>query len=80
MILVRLFAAAAEAAGTEEERVDAIDTDAVDAALRARFGTEFARVLDRSTFLVDGVRVERGDNVALAPHATVDVLPPFAGG
>lgn len=80
MTTVRLFAAAAEAAGTEEVRVGVPDTAALVAALGDRFGAEFSRVLARSSFLVDGVRVDVDGNVPLGPDTTVDVLPPFAGG
>jgi molybdopterin synthase sulfur carrier subunit len=38
-----------------------------------------AQVLDRSSFLVDEVSV-RDRNTSLAESATVDILPPFAGG
>ncbi|MCY1243439.1 hypothetical protein D9M72_564540 [compost metagenome] len=38
-----------------------------------------AQVLDRSSFLVDEVSV-RDRNTLLAETATVDILPPFAGG
>ena len=80
MIRVRLFAAAAEAAATDEVHVDAADTAALSGDLRARFGVEFARVLDRSSLLVDGVRMNSGEDVSLTDASTVDVLPPFAGG
>lgn len=80
MIRVRLFAAAAEAAGVDGDLVDADEVTALAAVLRDRYGAEFARVLDRSSFLVDGIRVDRGQRFPLAANATVDVLPPFAGG
>lgn len=38
-----------------------------------------AQVLDRSSVLVDEVSV-RDRNASLAESATVDILPPFAGG
>ena len=76
---VRYFAAAAEAAGRESERLR-VD-DAIVGALRAQlirlYGDAMARVLASGSFLVDGV-VSRDD--AAAVGARVDVLPPFAGG
>ena len=80
MIRVRFFAAAADAAGVDETELEgaALTVEACRAALVGRFGGEFARVLDRSSVLVGGVRVEP---TALVPDgATFDVLPPFAGG
>lgn len=87
-VTVRYFAGAAEAAGRVEESVDLSDlvvartdrTTAADlrAALIARHGEGFARVLRRCSLLVSGVRADDGD--AVPPGAVVDVLPPFAGG
>lgn len=79
-VLVRYFAAAAEAAGVEEERLE-LDGTATVGELRdslvARYGAPMARVVANGSFLVDGV-VRRD---AAAPiGAQVDVLPPFAGG
>ncbi|KAF4409602.1 MULTISPECIES: MoaD/ThiS family protein [Streptomyces] len=81
---IRYWAAAKSAAGTPEEPYEA-DTlaEALDAA-RHRHGSrpEFARVLLRCSFLVDGspVGTRAHDTVTLAEGGTVEVLPPFAGG
>ncbi len=53
--------------------------DDVLATARDRHGAELARVLERCSFLLDEVAV-RDRETALPDHATVDVLPPFAGG
>jgi molybdopterin synthase sulfur carrier subunit len=75
---VRYFAAAAEAAGREEELLPAVPTAGeLKAALVSRYGDPMARVLASGSFLVDGV-VSRDDARALGSR--VDVLPPFAGG
>ena len=77
-VRVRYFAAAAEAAGCEEELLPAASTvGELRATLVGRYGDAMARVLASGSFLVDGV-VSRDNNRALG--ATVDVLPPFAGG
>ncbi len=77
-VLVRYFAAASEAAGRTEERLEAVPTvGELRTVLVARYGEPMARVLDSGSFLVDGV-VSRDDSRALG--ARVDVLPPFAGG
>lgn len=83
MPTVRYFAAAAEAAGCEEERLDLAGGDVVTvadvrAAIAAVHGHSLALVLARCSVLVDGVRSE--DDAVVAPDAVVDVLPPFAGG
>jgi molybdopterin synthase sulfur carrier subunit len=82
-VLVRYFAAAAEAAGLEEERVAVSSTGPhptvgeLRAQLTAAYGEPMARVMRAGSFLVDGV-VSRDD--ARLIHDRVDVLPPFAGG
>ena len=76
-MLVRYFAAAAEAAGVEEETLDATTVGALRSLLADRYGTPMERVLASGSFLVDGV-VSRDPAVALGTR--VDVLPPFAGG
>ena len=77
MITVRYFAAAAEAAGLDSERLPAGTADAVRSALVARHPA-LEPVLGRCALLADGRRVEPAD--VLAPGVTLDVLPPFAGG
>jgi sulfur-carrier protein len=84
-VLVRYWAAAKAAAGVAEERFDAPDDLAgLLAAIRTRHGggSRLAEVLARCSYLVDEVSPGRRDpvDVALAPGAVVDVLPPFAGG
>lgn len=77
-LTIRYFAAAAEAAGTEQETVRSPGTvGALRVQLVERFGDPMRRVLASGSFLVDGV-VSRDDARALGD--TVDVLPPFAGG
>ena len=74
---MRYFAAAAEAAGTEQETLEVATVGELKALLAERFGEPMKKVLASGSFLVDGV-VSRDDNVRLG--ARVDVLPPFAGG
>lgn len=77
-VAVRYFAAAADAAGCEEERLAGMSTVAeLKAVLVERYGDAMARVLASGSFLVDGV-VSRDDGRTLGSR--VDVLPPFAGG
>lgn len=74
---MRYFAAAADAAGREEETLDATTAGELRELLVARYGDDMARVLASGSFLVDGV-VTRDPARALS--AQVDVLPPFTGG
>ncbi|GAB6856259.1 MoaD/ThiS family protein [Microbacterium xylanilyticum] len=77
-ITVRYFAAAAEAAGRDQEQLTVHGTlGALRAELLERYGEPMAKVLRSGSFLVDGT-VSRDDDRALG--ATVDILPPFAGG
>lgn len=78
MITVRYFAGAAEAAGVESESWSARSVDELRAAMVGAHGAGLATVLDRCSLLADGVRVTGQD--ALPDGATVDILPPFAGG
>ncbi|MFF9478169.1 MoaD/ThiS family protein [Streptomyces sp. NPDC014733] len=81
---MRYWAAAKAAAGTAEEPYAAETlAEALDAARTAHAARpEFARVLERSSFLVDGAQVGTRDHadVPLVQGGTVEVLPPFAGG
>jgi len=80
-VTVRYFAAAAEAAGVEEETFapGAVGTTVGELRelLVGRYGAAMARVVANGSFLVDGV-VQRDGAAPLG--ARVDVLPPFAGG
>ncbi|MFC3979535.1 MoaD/ThiS family protein [Streptosporangium jomthongense] len=78
---IRYWAAAKEASGVAEEPFEA-GTLAELLAEVTRGRAELARVVGRSSFLVDGHPVGRRahETVALADGVTVEVLPPFAGG
>ncbi|MFE6996742.1 MoaD/ThiS family protein [Microbacterium sp. NPDC057659] len=80
MVTVRYFAAAADAAGCEQEQLD-LDAGATVGLLRdtlqARYGAAMEKVLRSGSFLVDGI-VRRDPTSPIS--ANVDVLPPFAGG
>ncbi|WP_243064507.1 MoaD/ThiS family protein [Humibacter sp. RRB41] len=78
-VIVRYFAAAADAAGREEESL-AFDPPTVGALrdlLIGRYGEAMGRVLASGSFLVDGVATRDATRTV---QARVDVLPPFAGG
>jgi sulfur-carrier protein len=79
---IRYWAAAKAAAGTAEEPFAAATLAEALEGARRRHPGELARVLGRSSFLVDGDPVGARDHetVRLADGATVEVLPPFAGG
>ena len=76
------FAAAAEAAGRTEERLELPD-GATLAGLRELLASrdlEMARVIGVSSFLVNAVSAPADSLAPLADGDRVDVLPPFAGG
>ncbi|GAY14409.1 MoaD/ThiS family protein [Mycobacterium sp. shizuoka-1] len=80
-VTVRFFAAARAAAGAESDEVSvsqgATVADVVD-QLCCR-SDELARVLQRCSYLCDGIAV-RDQASELRSGQTLDVLPPFAGG
>jgi molybdopterin synthase sulfur carrier subunit len=82
---IRYWAAAKAAAGTAQEPYGPAATlaDALTGAReRHAASPEFGRVLSRCSFLVNGDPVGTRDHsrVDLPDGATVEVLPPFAGG
>jgi molybdopterin synthase sulfur carrier subunit len=77
-VTVRYFAGARAAAGVPTENVDAATVGELVAGLAAR-GEPLARVLSVCSYLVDGLAA-RDHDAPLPDGATVDVLPPFAGG
>jgi molybdopterin converting factor small subunit len=79
VVVVRYFAGARAAAGVAEEKVEAASLAELIASLGGARGTRLASVLAVAAFLVDGLAWH--DRAAALPDgATVDVLPPFAGG
>ena len=80
-LTIRYFAGAQTAAGVAEERLPAtapVSLVELSDRLARRHGPALARVLDAAAFLIDEVPGPR-DRV-VPTGATVDVLPPFAGG
>lgn len=79
-VTVRYFAAAADAAGREQEQLElgaGATVRTLHDLLQERYGAVMERVLRSGSFLVDGV-VRRDPSAPIS--ANVDVLPPFAGG
>ena len=76
-VKVRYFAAAEEAAGRAEEDRGETTLGALREALVTAHPA-LAGILPRCAVLVDGARL--GDDAVLTDTATVDILPPFAGG
>ena len=75
-ILVRYFAAAAEAAGCEEEHVEATTLgEAKDALLTAHPALE--PVIAKGTFLVDGIASRDPDRQAAELHIRVALMNRF---
>jgi sulfur-carrier protein len=80
MVTVRYFAGArAAAGGVSTEAVGAGSVDELVGVLTERHGERLAVVLKAASYLVDGLACHDRQG-ALRPGATVDVLPPFAGG
>jgi molybdopterin synthase sulfur carrier subunit len=79
MVIVHYWAAARAAAGCAEEKLVAGTVGELVAAITREHGMD--RILKACSLLIDGVaaRIDRPDRV-INDGATVDVLPPFAGG
>ena len=78
-VKVRYFAGARAAAGVSEEEIEAGSVGELKVALADRHGPALEKVLAAATLLVEG-RAAREESLALDAGATVEVLPPFAGG
>ncbi len=81
-VTVRYFAGARAAAGVDAEPVALAPDATVDdvlGALRARHGDRLTTVLASASLLLDEVAV-RDRSLRPRAGATLDVLPPFAGG
>jgi molybdopterin synthase sulfur carrier subunit len=80
VLAVRYFAGArAAAGGISTEQIEASTLDELLQILTDRHGERLAVVLKVSSFLIDGL-TSHDRQASLRPGATVDVLPPFAGG
>jgi molybdopterin synthase sulfur carrier subunit len=79
VITVRFFAGARAAAGVSSVSVPAVSLDHLLDLLTGLYGERLAVVLKAASYLVDGLACH-DRQAALPAGATVDVLPPFAGG
>ena len=78
MAVLRLFASAREAAGTDRATIDENTVGAVLDEACSRFGEHFAAVLVRCRVWRNGEPADRDDPVGAADE--VAVLPPVSGG
>ncbi|MGE3619066.1 MAG: MoaD/ThiS family protein [Acidimicrobiia bacterium] len=78
MPLVRLFAAAREAAGTDRDELPGATVAEVLDAARLRYGPGFAAVLSTCGVWLDGEPVDHMDRPV--DGAEVAILPPVSGG
>jgi molybdopterin converting factor small subunit len=78
VVVLRLFAAAREAAGSGRDVVPGATVGEVLVTARARYGEPFGAVLDRSQVWRNGEPCDPADPVADGDE--VAVLPPVSGG
>lgn len=78
MAVVRLFAAAREAAGTGRDEINGRTVDDVLRAARGRYGPEFGAVLGTCRVWLNGDETDGGAPVDDADE--IAVLPPVSGG
>ncbi len=78
MVVLRLFAAAREAAGAGRDELPGATVGEVLRAARERYGTAFAEVLATAQVWRNGEPCDEGD--AVEDDDEVAVLPPVSGG
>lgn len=78
MPVLRLFAAAREAAGTGRDDMPGATVGEVLAAARARYGPHFVAVLAGSRVWLNGEPA--AEDAPVGAHDEVAVLPPVSGG
>jgi molybdopterin converting factor small subunit len=78
MVVLRLFAAARETAGTGRAEMAGLTVSEVLGEARDRFGDDFAQVLAQSRVWVNGEPAK--DDSPVSPTDEVAVLPPVSGG
>lgn len=76
--MLRLFASARDAAGTDRVNVDAASVGETLALARERFGPRFAEVLETSRVWLNGEPAD--PSAPVEPADEVAVLPPVSGG
>jgi molybdopterin synthase sulfur carrier subunit len=79
VLTVRYYAGARAAAGVSTESVSAETLDRLVQSLTDQHGERLGVVLKAASFLVDGLACH-DRRAPLPAGATIDVLPPFAGG
>jgi molybdopterin synthase sulfur carrier subunit len=78
MAILRLFAAAREAAGTGRDEHDGDTVGEVLASAEARYGSDFSAVLSTCRIWVNGDAAQL--ETAVSANDEVAVLPPVSGG
>lgn len=78
MAVLRLFAAARDAAGTGRDEVPGATVGEVLSAAGHRYGDSFVKVLETCKIWVNGEPAEPGDTIASTDELAV--LPPVSGG
>jgi MoaD family protein len=78
MVVLRLFAAAREAAGTGRAEMSGATVSEVLDEARARFGDDFTKVLAASRVWLNGQPADEDSPVSATDE--VAVLPPVSGG
>jgi molybdopterin converting factor small subunit len=78
-VTVRYFAGARAAAGVESQTASAATVAELVLGLADTHGERLGRILAHASLLVDGIAVHDRQST-LPDGATVEILPPFAGG
>lgn len=78
-VKVRYFAAAAAAAGVDEELVESGTLAEIVDRIGEKHGDLMVKVLPACSYLVDELATT-DHTIEISPGQTIDILPPFAGG
>ena len=78
MAVLRLFAAARDAAGTGRDTIEGSTVGEVIAAACSRYGDDFVRLLPTCRVWLNGDQAD--DDMAVDADDEVAVLPPVSGG
>ncbi len=74
------FASAKQAAGVSEKKFDVSSSEDLKSQLVQLGGSKLLRILEVSSILSDGQKINIFDDSQIKDGQTLEVLPPFAGG
>ena len=80
IINIIFFASAKQAAGVSEKKFNVSSSEDLKSQLDELGGSKLLRILEVSSILSNGQKINIFDNSQIKDGQTLEVLPPFAGG